>query len=299
MPLPHLVRSWRTFVTCMLTAAATALALALALPATAAPTHNTSGTAATVGDPGQPQPQSTADTNSGGANGQCPDGPYCSTRGEGTGQAQPSGNGNQTQGKHAGEPCAGCVGKADNKNPKGQMPNGSDHNAGYECDRNHGIGRTNPAHTGCTSAPTSTPSTPSTPPTTDCTTNPAAEGCQQNNGGGGDCTTNPTAEGCQQNSGGPENNPAPGCTPTALNHFCADVLGEEFTNNPTTPPVSPKAPSVLGERLVMTPNGPNATNTPNALPHTGAQLASLLLTGAAALVVGSVLLASARRRRRT
>ena len=41
------------------------------------------------------------------------------------------------------------------------MPNGSDHNAGYECDRNHGIGRSNPAHTGCTS---SVPPTVVTPP---------------------------------------------------------------------------------------------------------------------------------------
>jgi len=56
-----------------------------------------------------------------------------------------------------GKPCAGCVGKADNKNPQGQRPNGSDHNAGYECDRNHGIGRTNPAHTGCIFTPPVTP----------------------------------------------------------------------------------------------------------------------------------------------
>jgi LPXTG-motif cell wall-anchored protein len=41
------------------------------------------------------------------------------------------------------------VGAADNKNPKGQAPDGSDHNNGYECDGNHGIGRSNPAHTGC------------------------------------------------------------------------------------------------------------------------------------------------------
>ena len=41
------------------------------------------------------------------------------------------------------------MGKADNKNPKGQFPNGTDHNKGYECDGNHGIGRSNPAHTGC------------------------------------------------------------------------------------------------------------------------------------------------------
>jgi hypothetical protein len=97
----------------------------------------------------KPQTLSKADLNSGGANGQCPGGPYCSTR-----NGSPSLNGNG-KGKATGKPCAGCVGKADNKNPQGQMPNGTDHNAGYECDRNHGIGRTNPAHTGC--IPTVTP----------------------------------------------------------------------------------------------------------------------------------------------
>jgi hypothetical protein len=61
---------------------------------------------------------------------------------------RPSGNGNGN-GMSTGKPCAGCVGNADNKNPPGQFPDGTDHNAGYECDRNHGIGRTNPAHTGC------------------------------------------------------------------------------------------------------------------------------------------------------
>jgi LPXTG-motif cell wall-anchored protein len=100
-------------------------------------------TAGTSGDPSSPQPISTADDNSGGANGQCPEGPYCSTR-----DGSPSGNGNGA-GLATGEPCAGCVGRADNKNPHGQMPDASDHNAGYECDTNHGIARTNPAHTGC------------------------------------------------------------------------------------------------------------------------------------------------------
>ncbi|HEX7166358.1 MAG TPA: hypothetical protein VF230_05185 [Acidimicrobiales bacterium] len=53
-------------------------------------------------------------------------------------------------GEAAGKPCAGCVGNADDKNPPGQFPDGpTDHNAGYECDRNEGIGQTNPAHTGC------------------------------------------------------------------------------------------------------------------------------------------------------
>src|SRR5438874_612255 len=66
-----------------------------------------------------------------------------------------NGNGN---GQQVGQPCAGCVGNADNQNPgvnngNGQMPNGTDHNAGYECDTNQGVGQTNPAHTGCTATP--------------------------------------------------------------------------------------------------------------------------------------------------
>jgi hypothetical protein len=76
------------------------------------------------------------------------------------GNGQESGPGLQT-----GKPCAGCVGNADDKNPPGQYPDGSDHNSGYECDGrdrpadnqqgngNHGIGDENPAHTGCDSAP--------------------------------------------------------------------------------------------------------------------------------------------------
>ena len=111
----------------------------------------TAGTAGTSGDVSQPQPNSNADNNTGGANGQCPatgtKGPYCSTR-----DGSPSMNGNGG-GKATGKPCAGCVGKADNKNPKGQMPGGSDHNNGYECDGNNGIGKSNPAHTGCQPAP--------------------------------------------------------------------------------------------------------------------------------------------------
>ena len=147
------------------------------------------GNASTTGDSTEPQPESTADQNDGGANaGECdqsadstqsnttsdstdttgssdtqtsdstrPDSTqssstqpsdtnnYCSTR-----DGSPSMNGNG-DGKATGKPCAGCVGKADNKNPKGQYPDGSDANNGYECDGNNGIGKSNPAHTGCTS----------------------------------------------------------------------------------------------------------------------------------------------------
>jgi hypothetical protein len=99
------------------------------------------------GDIHSPQPFSTADNNNTGANDTSATNQYRSTR-----DGSPSLNGNGG-GKQVGQPCAGCVGKADNKNPPGQAPNGSDHNAGYECDRNHGIGRSNPAHTGCTTPP--------------------------------------------------------------------------------------------------------------------------------------------------
>jgi LPXTG cell wall anchor motif len=242
-----------------------------------AASHVTSGTAGTSGDPTQPQPLSNADRNPGGANngGNC--GSYCSTR-----DGSPSGNGNGG-GKATGKPCAGCVGNADDKNPKGQYPNGSDHNAGYECDRNHGIGRSNPAHTGCTT------------PTTgggggsDCTTNPTAPGCTQ--GGGSDCTTNPTAPGCTQGGGGGGN----ACVPSPANHFCSSVLGEKQTTPPGAKVPNAKVPNakVLSESLTRRPAG-----TTTSLPLTGADVALLISAGLAALVGGSVVLVAAARRRR-
>lgn len=141
-------------------------------------THAVAGTGGTTGDVQQPQPVSSADENPGGANGQCPGGAYCSTR-----DGSPSANG-VGAGKATGKPCAGCVGRADNKNPRGQRPNGSDHNAGYECDGNQGIGQTNPAHTGCRAEETpggetpggENPGSPGTPP---CVGNPSTPGCTQ------------------------------------------------------------------------------------------------------------------------
>lgn len=116
-------------------------------PATSGGSHST----ATTG-PGNSAQGCDGSHNSDTGHGANHSGPY-----DNTCDGSPSGNGNGN-GRATGKPCAGCVGNADDKNPKGQYPNGSDHNAGYECDRNHGIGRTNPAHTGCQSAPsTSTP----------------------------------------------------------------------------------------------------------------------------------------------
>jgi hypothetical protein len=126
------------------------------------------GNASTRGSYNHPQPYSHADLGGHGANPGSPSNPnpYRSTR-----NGSPSLNGNGI-GQATGKPCAGCVGRADNKNPNGQQPGGSDHNNGYECDGNHGIGRTNPAHTGC--APTVPFSTPPPPPggTTTTTTVP-------------------------------------------------------------------------------------------------------------------------------
>ena len=98
-------------------------------------------------------PHQGADPNDGGAN-QNP-GPFDNTC---HGQISQNGNGPGHQAPGHGTPCAGCVGNADDKNPPGQSLN--DHNNGYECDKNHGVGANhgngNPAHTGCT-------------PPTDCT----------------------------------------------------------------------------------------------------------------------------------
>jgi hypothetical protein len=122
-----------------------------------ASSHATSGTGGTFGDPNSPQPIQHPESQNG-ANAH--PGPYSSTR-----DGSPSLNGNGG-GQAVGKPCAGCVGKADNKNPPGQFPDGSDHNAGYECDRNSGIGKTNPAHTGCAVSPPvpETPPVPVIPP---------------------------------------------------------------------------------------------------------------------------------------
>jgi hypothetical protein len=134
--------------------------------------------------PMSPQPLSNADQNAGGANngGSC--GAYCSTR-----DGSPSLNGNGSGGN---KPCAGCVGKADNKNPPGQAPNGTDHNNGYECDGNSGVGKTNPAHTGCTLPPppplcVESPGHSCTPPPPCVVT--ATHTCTIGGGGGGPGTT--------------------------------------------------------------------------------------------------------------
>ncbi|MGN6576929.1 MAG: LPXTG cell wall anchor domain-containing protein [Nocardioides sp.] len=291
--------------------------------------HKTKGTAGTSGDPKNPQPVSGADDNPGGANGQCADanhdgygdGVYCSTR-----DGSPSMNG-QGKGKATGKPCAGCVGKADNKNPKGQMPGPSDKNAGYECDRNNGIGKTNPAHTGCKAGTppdcVDQPGKPCTPPPP-CVPTPANYYCGVPQG----CVPSPSNNYCGVPQGCvpmPENNyciPPASCVPNESNDYCG--AGGPECEPPAV--VGPNGECIFGEEEILCPDGsvmppsgkcdkvrpptvrgeeafrprPNAgVSQPQAgvLPATGANSGLGLLTGA-----GFVMLAigaGAMLRRRT
>jgi hypothetical protein len=227
------------------------------------------GTAGTSGDVSEPQPPSNADQNPGGANGdQCsaePMATYCSTR-----DGSPSENGNGG-GEAKGKPCAGCVGKADNKNPPGQEKNdpmGTFPNNGYECDHNNGIGKGNPAHTGCQGS--------TLPPCDD-----TVEDCGGGEGecdatvedcGGGEGECDATVEDCD---GGSE----PDCIPTEANNFCSEVEGNNHhrNNNP---------PDVLGERTVR---------TPQALPFTGDSTGLLLGVAGLMLALGGGLVLAGRR----
>jgi hypothetical protein len=196
-----------------------------------------------------PQPTSNADYSGHGAN---VHGPYDSTR---DGSASQNGKGD---GKAAGKPCAGCVGKADNKNPAGQMPGGSDNNAGYECDRNQGVGQGNPAHTSCTES-VPTPSESPTP-SPSCT-----ESCSSGGSGSGDTPSSDTPP------------PSSGSAP---------VLPPNDTPPSDTPtPVDSHAPAAQLDSVA-------------ALADTGVHVAPLLVMGVAFVVLGAaaVSLASVRRR---
>ena len=228
----------------------------------------TSGTATS------PQPLSKADRNGTGANpGETCAHAYCSTR-----DGSPSGNGNGG-GEATGKPCAGCVGKADNKNPPGQAPDGSDHNAGYECDRNKGIGRTNPAHTGCRTVVTEEP------PAVTCATNPALPGCPT----GQTCATNPALPGCPSGQTCATNSALPGCTPTTG----TEVLPRGLTPGLVLPfePTASAGPAVLSRGA----DGP-AQARPTVLPFTGSDMTGLLPLALSFVAFGAALVRGGRTR---
>ena len=117
------------------------------------PESDAGGSGDTGGDQKNPNAVCDGSTNSDTGNGANQGGPYDNTCPDGESQ-----NGASTD-NNSSKPCAGCVGNADDKNPgavqqtNGQYPNGTDHNAGYECDRNQGVGQSNPADTGCSGDP--------------------------------------------------------------------------------------------------------------------------------------------------
>ena len=279
-----------------------------------ASSHRTSGTAGTSGDVTQPQPKSNADQNGGGANGDC--GSYCSTRdGAPSKNGDPKGTGG---GNATGKPCAGCVGKADNKNPPGQYQDGSDHNAGYECDRNQGIGKTNPAHTGCTTSSTpecqpkpgqnadcSTPGCVVTPtntcgtpgcvvtPTNTCGT-PGCVVTPTNTCSQPECVESDTVT-CDEGDVCTPTDEVPCddeefCVPSGLTTCAFDNLGEEGSRGPVADEGTEanRAPAVLGVEASRPAAG--------ALPSTGAsgQLSLLAATGVGLLLVGGASLALRR-----
>jgi hypothetical protein len=182
-----------------------------------------------------------------GANTDGPGNPYHNTC---DGSASGNGNGN---GRAEGRPCGGCVGNADDKNPPGQAPGASDGNAGYECDRNHGIARTNPAHTGCRAATVS----PTVSPTALSSVSPSVLP-----------SVLPSEAPSQSPSGSPE--PSPSASPT--------VLGESVTRHPLTPA------SVAGVRLDRDAGGVT-------LPLTGGGTGSLAALAAVLVAAGAVLVA--------
>ena len=254
----------------------TGVLLLMLVPANAvASTNHSQGNSGTSGSYNSPQPTSKADQNSGGANGGCPGtskGDYCSTRGLSSTPRSLNGNG---KGKATGKPCAGCVGKADNKNPHGEYPNGSDHNNGYECDGNNGIGKTNPAHSGCNdpcaTTTTTGPTTTSMPP--GCVTTTTTPGSTTTTVPGSTTTTT-----------------VPGSTTTTVPGSTTTVPGSATTEPPTSVPTS-----VLGEQI----SRPATKVLGEQLARTGIAIGLVTLVGLGLAVGGVILVVGARRREQT
>jgi hypothetical protein len=182
---------------------------------------------------------------------------------ENTCPAGPSQNG-AGDGNANGKPCAGCVGNADDKNPKGQAPDGpNDHNNGYECDRkgqgenqgNNGVGWGNPAHTGCQS----TPETPCTPTAenhhcdTDCVPSNANHHCDT------DCVPSNTNHHCDTD-----------CVPSNTNHHCDTDCVPSNANHQCGTPKCPNGDAMPASGDVKdcnksTPKCPNG----DAMPASG------------------------------
>jgi hypothetical protein len=199
----------------------------------------------------------------------------------------PSGNGNGG-GNATGKPCAGCVGNADDKNPPGQAVDGSDHNAGYECDRNHGVGRTNPAHTGCLTA----------------ASEPAPSGVGGSGGHGNGLGGNGNGNGSP--SGRPS---APKPKPGPAVDGSVNAPGTTSGIDPSAsvvPPatdalsVDPGGSTVMGLSLLRAPDevaralASTIGSEGSELPRTGGNGPDLLLAGLALVALGTTLVRAGR-----
>ena len=250
-------------------------------------------------------------------------GPY-----DATCDGSPSGNGNAPDG-NPGPPCAGCVGNADNQQPPGQLPGGSDANNGYECDGNQGVGQGNPAHTSCTpgseGTPTPTPTptvTPTVTPTPTPTVTPTVTP-----------TPTPTVTPTPTPTVTPTPTPTPTPTVTAGDQSDPDTDDDPSGPQPPivdgippveppidggpppgippvdgTPPVAggpaevepdfvlgvrfsaaPDQPEVLGAALEAAPEADAEVAPARALPFTGASALRWVSIGLASILLGSLL----------
>jgi hypothetical protein len=233
-----------------------ACALALVVPAPLAMAQTTDGATAKNECPTAP---SNADYSGNGAN---VHGAYDNT-------CEPEhepGNGNDDA-NATGQPCAGCVGAADNKNPPGQYPDGTDSNAGYECDRNQGVGQENPAHTGCATAPETSGEIRTTPTLSTTPTTPGAE-----------TITAPTPPGPAVSG--------ESVTPPA--ELSPQVLGESIVA-PSAAGVSPAAAAAAARAAGTTPQPAPTAVLGSQLARTGMPVAPLLVAGLLLLAGGALL----------
>ena len=250
------------------------------IPAQGSPTVN-NGAGSTQCETTTPQPFSNADENNHGANTTSLTNPYIA-------------NGfGQVQGGHL----AGTEGKADNKFPPGQAPNGTDSNRGYECDQNPGIGNGNPAHTTCkaqtvtttppTTTPTTTPSvTPTTTPSVTPTTTPSVTPTTTPSV---TPTTTPSVVTPGAPSGGAVTvTPAPQVEAVTVTAPSAAVA----VTAPTPAPAAVVAPTTPGRAGAVSVTAPS-----QQLARTGAATGILAAIGTAMVGLGLALLAMARRAR--
>lgn len=225
-------------------------------------------------------PPSTTGPNTCDGDGKQQGGPYDHDNCDGT-QGQ---HGNGGNGK-----CAGCTGRADDKAPGGQQP--GDHNNGYECDNNRGVGKGNPAHSKCK---------PKTD--TNCTTN-----CNQCTSNCNQCTSN--CNQCTSNCNGCQGNCNPGCQVDCNPGCQVDCTpGCQTDCNPGNPGCQGPTcdpDEVLGKVIHQalpktTQNVLPARVRGAALPYTGAgsSLIPLMSLGLLLMTIGGLAVGTSARGRR-